>query len=296
MNEISLEAQGRWHSILAGFMDARYLNGKHHDCPICMAGKDRFRFTDHDGKGYYICNQCGSGDGFELLQRLNHWDFKTAAAEVRKLLPQSSVKLARKRDPKILLRKIAQGCFDGDEVEKYLTGRGLNHFPGLRQCQLDYYTDNGKLRAFPAMVGLIVDVQNNPVSYHVTYLDGGKKASVDSPKKIMPGVKSITGCAVRLGQDLNHICVTEGIETGLAVRQQTGLTVWSALNAGNMEKLDVPEKTRQVDIYADNDLNFTGHKAAYILANRLSLAGVKVTVNIPKKRGTDFADEFTEAQ
>ncbi|MDI5829610.1 hypothetical protein MJN51_36035, partial [Salmonella enterica subsp. enterica serovar Kentucky] len=34
---------------------------RHAPCPAC-GGKDRFRFDDN-GRGSFICNQCGAGDG-----------------------------------------------------------------------------------------------------------------------------------------------------------------------------------------------------------------------------------------
>jgi putative DNA primase/helicase len=34
-------------------------------------------------------------------------------------------------------------------------------------------------------------------------------------------------------------------------------------------------------VFADNDTNFAGHAAAYTLAHRLALAGIKVYVEFP---------------
>ena len=44
-------------------------NGRHCPCPVC-GGKDRFRFDNKDGRGTYICNQCCSGDGLELIKTI----------------------------------------------------------------------------------------------------------------------------------------------------------------------------------------------------------------------------------
>ena len=48
---------------------------------------------------------------------------------------------------------------------------------------------------------------------------------------------------------------------------------------------------RHLIVFGDNDENFTGQTAAYSLANRLSLKGIKTEVRIPAKVGTDWADE-----
>lgn len=41
---------------------------KHQPCPMC-GGTDRFRCDDKRGEGTWICSQCGSGNGFLLVQR-----------------------------------------------------------------------------------------------------------------------------------------------------------------------------------------------------------------------------------
>lgn len=83
-------AQGRWREILNRFgVDRSYLRNRHGPCPLC-GGKDRFRFDDRDGSGSYFCNQCGAskgdGAGIRLLMKFRDWDFKTAAAEVDRLI------------------------------------------------------------------------------------------------------------------------------------------------------------------------------------------------------------------
>ena len=43
--------------------------GKHTSCPAC-GGKDRFRFDDKQGDGTFYCNQCGAGNGFQLIMNV----------------------------------------------------------------------------------------------------------------------------------------------------------------------------------------------------------------------------------
>ncbi len=50
---------------------------RHAPCPAC-GGKDRFRFDDN-GRGSFICNQCGAGDGLDLIKRVNNCDTTEAA-------------------------------------------------------------------------------------------------------------------------------------------------------------------------------------------------------------------------
>jgi len=68
------EAVGRWPGIFAQ-LGVDVGTGKHKACPIC-GGKDRFRFDDKDGEGTYFCNQCGAGDGWNLLQKVIGMNFR----------------------------------------------------------------------------------------------------------------------------------------------------------------------------------------------------------------------------
>lgn len=68
IREVKLKANGQWQTILSNLGAEVPLN-KHTACPHC-GGKDRFRFDDKDGNGTFICNQCGSGDGLDLVQRV----------------------------------------------------------------------------------------------------------------------------------------------------------------------------------------------------------------------------------
>jgi P4 family phage/plasmid primase-like protien len=79
-------ARGRWAEILAtvGGFDADSLDGSHHPCPKC-GGRDRFRFSDQDGDGSIICNQCARrtcGDGLASIGWLTGWTFPEVVRRV----------------------------------------------------------------------------------------------------------------------------------------------------------------------------------------------------------------------
>ena len=57
---ITAKATGQWESIIFSLSGVKLAKNKHSPCPIC-GGKDRFRFDDRDGRGTWICNQCGGG-------------------------------------------------------------------------------------------------------------------------------------------------------------------------------------------------------------------------------------------
>lgn len=95
IDDIKAAAQGRWPEIHATLGIPRtLLNKQHQPCPSC-GGKDRFRYTDYQSGGGFICNQCTpqGGGGFDLLMLVFGWDFQTALHETAVLLgmaaPQS---------------------------------------------------------------------------------------------------------------------------------------------------------------------------------------------------------------
>lgn len=84
---VKRDARGKWQEILKslGGLDSRQLKDFHQPCPAC-GGVDRYRFDDQDGDGTYYCNQCGPGDGFSLLKKVNGWDFSVVLNKVADFL------------------------------------------------------------------------------------------------------------------------------------------------------------------------------------------------------------------
>ncbi|STW12996.1 DNA primase [Klebsiella pneumoniae subsp. rhinoscleromatis] len=78
IREVTHAAADRWPAVLAGLhIDVPDSPRKHAPCPAC-GGADRFRFDDN-GRGSFICNQCGAGDGLDLIKRVNNCDTTEAA-------------------------------------------------------------------------------------------------------------------------------------------------------------------------------------------------------------------------
>ena len=88
-SEIIKNSRGHWQGILASFgVDRNLLTNNHSPCPCCK-GKDRFRFDNKNGNGTYYCNQCGAGDGMNLLQAFTGRSFKELAKEIEKAFRHS---------------------------------------------------------------------------------------------------------------------------------------------------------------------------------------------------------------
>jgi putative DNA primase/helicase len=298
-------AEGRWVSILTGAgIDENYLRNKHGPCPLCD-GKDRFRFDDKDGSGSYYCSVCGAGTGIGLLIKWRKTDFKEAIKYVESVIDVCAVKTATqiKTDPIKRLQRIGQGCEsirgNINPVRLYLKSRSIVVMPDTSvrfNPSVNYYDEGKLVGSFPAMVATLRTPQGEPVTYHVTYLtSSGQKAKVTSPKKMMSAVGSTNGACVRLFKTAEHIAIAEGIETALAFTQMHGIPCWAALGTVGMESFIPPDGVRRITIASDNDANFAGQKAAYSLANRLSLKKYSVDVMIPNSVG-DFCDMLPQEQ
>lgn len=149
------------------------------------------------------------------------------------------------------------------------------------------------------MIAVVSAPDGRPVSLHRTYLTKqGQKAPVPEAKKLMKGL-GVSGGAIRLYPAGKVLAVAEGIETALAVHCLTGYPTWATVSATLMQKLEVPEYVEHLLIFADNDEpdhlgRRAGQEAAGILKQRLEEKGIKVTVVLPSKVGTDFADVWIE--
>ena len=294
------EVVGRWLDVLVALgVDRRYLINKHGKCPFC-GGNDRYRFDNKEGNGTFYCNHCGAGDGFKFLKKMFNWEFKKSVDEIRNIIGDCKKIVMTKKDPRIGLKKIArlaQPIENDSDLVKYLSNRGITSCPdSLKEAQLYYYEDGKKTGPFPTLVSLITDSTGKGVSYHLTYTENQHKLKCSSPKKIMTPVTSMKGSYVELYPLEEHICVAEGIETALAIRDLTGLPVISALNAQNLSALSLPSLVKKVEIWGDNDASYCGQRASYTLAEQLTRQGVEVIVHIPPTVGKDWLDTLNETQ
>lgn len=143
--DLKAAAYGRWPEIHAALgVPAEYLNTrKHQPCPDC-GGRDRYRYTDHQGSGGFICNQCTpeGGSGFDLLMLVFGYDFAEACRQVAAVLGLSGSPIERhtpRAQPAAsnaqphndkqpaLWRQWQAACplAEGDPVTGYLKTRGL---------------------------------------------------------------------------------------------------------------------------------------------------------------------------
>jgi putative DNA primase/helicase len=174
----------------------------------------------------------------------------------------------------------------------YLEGRGLWPLPAgctlKAHPSLDYWHE-GKRSRFAGLVAEVRDIGGEPVTAHLTFLSGGKKAEVLAPRKQLSDCTGREGCAVRLMPVTDTLGVAEGIETALSAAALYSVPVWAALNTSLLAKFEPPAGIRLLHIFADNDP--AGFKAAAQLMTRLQ-GRVRFESHLPPAQFPDFNDQL----
>lgn len=297
MSDLKKLCKDRWPSLLAMMgVDNRYLSGQHGPCPICSAGKDRFRFDNKDGCGTYFCNTCGAGDGFDLLMKYKGWNFATCAQELEKIVGKADISKPRQQIDGDKLRQAMNNLWlgakpveVGDSVASYLSGRGisLKSFPDALRFhdRCSYHHEGNRYTHHPAMIAMVTGPSGKATTLHRTYLDSfGRKAQLPTVRRVMPG-KIEKGASIQLWPAAGVMGIAEGVETALAASAIWGMPVWAGLNAGMVMQWQPPAEAQEIHIFGDHDANFAGQSAAYALAHRLSHEGKTAHVQLPDEPG-----------
>jgi putative DNA primase/helicase len=228
---------------------------------------------------------CSQGDVIAALEARGLWPGRSERLPARRAaLRPAEPDAAWRLDA---ARRIwgAAGPATGTIVEAYLCARGLTRPPpaSLRYAPALLHRSG---RRPPAMVAAVQGPDGRLVGVQRTWLrpDGAGKADVDPPRMALG---AIAGGAVRLGPAAAEIAVAEGIETGLAVAQATGLPVWAALSTGGLRSLILPPEVRTVLVFSDGDA--PGEAAARAAASRWLREGCRVRIARPPS-GMDAND------
>jgi hypothetical protein len=164
--------------------------------------------------------------------------------------------------------------------------RRTRRYHGPIPSTLGYLAPNGKHP--PAMIaafgfceepepGVIVPPAN-VTGVHITRLTpDGRKAPEDKPK-IMLGPMSGLPIVLAPVNDGLGLAITEGIEDGLSVFEETGLGVWAAGSGGNMPKIvaALPPYVECTTIFAHRDE--TGMQFAKEAARLIAAMGTEVHI------------------
>jgi putative DNA primase/helicase len=305
--EIHANVGASWPDVLAQLgIGEQYLRNKHGPCPAC-GGKDRFRFDNRNGRGGFICNQCGAGDGFKLLQLVNGWKFSEARREVVRAAglrggegapapvtaaPPAVNALA---SPPARIHRIRRECCPVealDDAVAYLESRNLWPLPrthALRaHASLEYWHEGRSIGRFPALLGEVLDAQGEFVTLHVTYLRAGQKLKDHEPRKILSPLTGREGCAIRLLPLIGDaLGVAEGTESALSAAAIHQMSVWAALNTSLLARFDPPSNIKRLVIFPDRDV--AGLEAASKLMERVQ-GKVALEVRPPSPVAKDWND------
>jgi hypothetical protein len=168
-------------------------------------------------------------------------------------------------------------------VGRYL--REARGYHGAFPATLGYLPANGKHP--PAMIAAfgfceepepgVIDPPAVVRGVHLTRLTpDGRKAPID-PVKIMLGECGGKPIVLAPINDGLGLAITEGIEDGLSVFEETGLGVWTAGSAGNMQKIAaaLPPYVECATIFAHRD---EGMRFAKEAARLIAAMGVEVHI------------------
>jgi putative DNA primase/helicase len=312
--EIHARIGSSWPQILVqlGVPEAM-LRNKHGPCPAC-GGKDRFRFDNKRGRGDFICNQCGAGDGFKLLERVHGWTFAMARKHVmaatgisssaaeslpdrRATTTPAAVDIAAPAVPSDRVRRLRrdrcpiENCSDAVE---YLASRHLWPLPPgctlKAHASVEYWDGGRRVSRYPALLADVVDVAGELVTVHATYLDQGKKLAGYEPRKLLSKTTNREGCAVRLMPAAEVLGIAEGIETALSAAVLDGIPVWAALNTSLLSRFEPPPGVTTLRVYGDRDE--AGLMAALKLLERLQ-GRVRLEIRTPPAPAKDWNDQLT---
>lgn len=299
MGDIKTKTRGRWRGIYAA-LGISVGEGRHQPCPVPgCGGTDRFRLIDENGEGTWFCNQGHNGkqagDGFSLVMLCLGVDFKGAVEAIEGVIgttKKTPITDTLQYNPE-RLRKMYKDSkpLDGKCLgSQYLKNRGLSIFPPTLRFLKRCWEPDTKTN-MPAILATFSAPDSEALTLHRTFLSpDGKKADIDNCKKILTSKKPMAGGAVRLFPAEKLVGITEGIETAIAVHELYNIPVWATLSTSLMISFEPPKGMDNIMIYADNDINFAGLRAAYILAHRLYLANYAVGVMVPETPGYDFLD------
>jgi len=287
------QACGHWPRILPA-LGVKVIKNRHQACPVC-GGSDRFRFDDKEGRGTWLCNQCGAGDGLKLVEKVFGVKPSEAAQKVNavtgnlppvatEVIAAAEAETEADRQAAAALAVRLMGKTRTASGNAYLTRKG---FPD-RECPVlsaTHKTGGVTFRAGDMVVPLHDDT-GALVNLQLINSDGLKRTLKGG------AVKGACHTIEGKRQAGKRLWITEGYATALTVHHLTGETVMVALSSVNLLSLASLARQKhpacQIVLAADRDLNGDGQNKAAAAAG--ACEGV---VALPPVFG-DWNDAFVQ--
>lgn len=272
VSDVVAAACGNWPELLAAVGIDTPSRGKHGPCPVC-GGSDRFRLDDKGGRGTWICNQCGAGDGLDLVSKVTGKPPKEVAELLAPLVGLSAGGLDPAERERIHQQQQARAEADAKQAKQLRQKAARRAAAIMRSCEPGQapYLVRKRLRwpcgalnrqviavgamTFPAgsLVVPLIDEAGELVNVQLiddrggkSYLAGGRKA----------------GAFHRIeGGEL--VAVVEGYSTGLSVHLAIGATVYCAMDCGNLAVVAAIARRQHPEarilLCGDNDADTQGN-------------------------------------
>ncbi len=273
VSDVAAAATGHWPDLLTAVGIDIPRDGKHGPCPTC-GGKDRFRLDNKGGRGTWICNQCGAGDGLTLVGLVTGKPIKEAAELIAPLVGLSAGGLDAAERERIHQQQRAKAEQEGRLVEqkrKKAARRAAAIMADCGQGHPSYLERKGLGAHLCAVNKTLIRIGDEVFS------PGCAVVPLANEAKQLVNVQLIRGDGIRhylVGgqkQQAFHcihggelVAVTEGYATGLSVHLATGATVYCAMDSGNL--LNVAKiahrqhPTAEIIIGGDHDLDEAGQR------------------------------------
>ncbi|MHA3063971.1 primase-helicase zinc-binding domain-containing protein [Acinetobacter sp. ANC 4641] len=256
-------ALGKWKDLIfpAFAITVPAKKNQHGPCPIC-GGTDRFRCDDKQGKGTFICNQCGAGDGFELIVKARGIDRADVLKEIGAVLGLSSETKVTDADRKKWREKAEQQRLQAEmderkaqesaakRAERTWKAKSVDRdCPYLDRKQVKNHgcKINGKGNLLVPLFdisGKIWNVQEIHADGHKPYLPGGR----------------VNDCFYIIGEIIDQhqiVCIAEGYATAASIFEATSYTTVVAFQSGNIDKVGIAIRSKypnlQLVYCADDD-------------------------------------------
>ncbi|MEN3757368.1 DUF927 domain-containing protein [Aeromonas veronii] len=244
VSDVVAAACGHWPDLLAAVGIDIPRRGKHGPCPAC-GGKDRFRLDDKAGRGTWICNQCGNGDGLDLVGKVTGRQPKEAAELIAPLVGLSDSGLdhaAREQIHQQQQARTEQEHKQAEQQRRKAARRATSISADIKQG-VSPYLERKALSGLPMpltqRVIAVGELTYQPGSLVVPLWDEvGELVNVqlintEGDKRYLPGGQK-AGAFHRIdGGEL--VAVVEGYASGLSVQAAIGATVYCAMDAGNLQ-------------------------------------------------------------
>ncbi|MEN4633735.1 DUF927 domain-containing protein [Pantoea agglomerans] len=274
IRETTSAAADRWPMVLRQLgIDIPRSPRQHAPCPAC-GGKDRFRFDDK-GRGSFFCNQCGAGDGLDLIQKVNQCGTTEAARMAADVLgidyraAETDQKAASQRRQQLdeqryqheqqrLKKEAAEAEQRRESFVSHYQRLAEQTIPGESEYLIAKGLDGFLLPCLPDGTILLSLVDESG------YVAAAQTITPPGEKKVLYGsAKRGAWHLVNQPQEVKEIIIGEGLATTFTAHlMRPGALAVVALDAGNL--LPVAETMRQrhpdaaIIIAGDNDWHEPG--------------------------------------